>query len=191
LADAFEAHADETLALARLAFPAAVEAWDLAEPTEPRGVRIARMWADQLRHARHGVGPDNDEARKILDHCYRNRPCNDCGAPIGSPHEHGCDVERCQYTGIQWIQCGGYDGWWTCDCDDIHACGRAPHDCGSEIWDGVWPGIEEAVEFGWYSMFAPPWVRVGVEWPGATPDLNRINGVECRWDRDAKRWVKR
>lgn len=171
---------------------------------EARGHRIAHMWAEQIRQARHGVGPDREEAQRIIDDCFRDRPCRDCGAEIGSPHDHGCDVERCQYTGMQWIGCGGMTEFKECDCEAVlgsagkelnyaedHVCGQVPHDCGSEIWDGIWPGYEAAVEFGWYSLFVPAlgWARCGPEWPGASPDLNRIHS-ECIWDREGARWVK-
>lgn len=64
------------------------------------------------------------------------------------------------------------------------------HDCGEDIWTGVWPGKEDAAALGWYSYLGPPWIRCGPDHPEATPDLNRLM-IEGRWDRKAKRWVCR
>lgn len=107
-------------------------------------------------------------------------PCGDCAAAVGEPHDHGCDVERCQFTGRQWI-----------------ACQQEDHDdCGTSIWTGIWPGVPECQEFGWYSYFVPngrpSWVRCGPDDPGASEDLNRLaSEQECKWDREQHRWVLR
>lgn len=165
----------------------------------PRGLRIAAAWLDQIRTAT-GIEPDQATVERIRADCFRDRRCRDCAALIGRPHEHGCDVENCQWTGIQWIQCGGYTDNPLCRCADdenydedgytIHTCGQSPHDCGSQIWDGVWPGYAECVEYGWYSYFAPPWRQCGPEHPQAGPDLNRLR-FDCDWDRERRRWVTR
>ncbi len=130
-------------------------------------------------------------------------PCRDCGAPIGQPHQDGCDIARCLWTGIQRIQCAG--GLTAEVCKVLHEADRGDladelaeyhglddpdHDCGNDIWTGVWPGVAEAEEYGWYSYFGPPWVQCGPDHPEATADLNRIH-MECDWDRECGRWVKR
>jgi hypothetical protein len=179
--------------------------------TIPRGLQITAAWLDQI-HAATGRQPDPATAARVQADCFRDRPCRDCATPIGQTHSHGCDVENCQHTGIQWIQCGGQSDWRPCDCEDdngydpdgytIHTCGQAPHDCGSEVWDGVWPGYAECVEYGWYGHFelldhpqfglieSGSWSQCGPEHPLAHPDLNRLH-AECDWDRESARWVKR
>lgn len=169
----------------------------------PRGLRVAAAWLDQIRQAT-GAEPDPATIARITADCHRDRPCRDCAAPIGQSHEHGCDVERCMYTGTQWIGCGGWTdahGSPLCDCDDaenydadgytIHVCGLSPHDCGSQVWDGVWPGVEECVEYGLYCWFEPGvgFHGCGPEHPQASPDLNTINGGLSRWDRGRGRFV--
>jgi hypothetical protein len=59
------------------------------------------------------------------------RVCGDCDAKPGSPHESGCDVERCSVCGCQWIGCG---------CEG--------HDPLFARWTGLWPGSAEANEMG-------------------------------------------
>lgn len=182
--------------------------------TLPRGLQVAADWLAQIR-VTTGREPDPDTIARVTADCYRNRPCRDCGTEIGQPHDHGCDVENCQYTGLQWIQCGGYTdehGSPLCDCgaaenyDEagraIHTCGQRPHDCGSEVWDGLWFGYQECVEYGWYGHFellphetlglieSGRWTQCGPEHPLAHPDLARLR-VECDWGREARRWVKR
>jgi hypothetical protein len=137
---------------------------------------------------------------RLLD--VPQHPCNDCGAEIGQPHDGGCDVRRCMWTGEQGIQCGlGL----TADCcrvlreagrDDLaealayHLGLDDPeHDCGEDVWTGIWPGTAECIEFGWFSYFGPPWTRCGPDNPAAGPDLTRLH-FEARWDREAKRWVR-
>lgn len=163
----------------------------------PRGLRIARAWLDQIRAT--GVEPDPAAIERITADCYRNRPCRDCAAPLGSPHDHGCDVEQCMFTGEQWIACGGTSDWRLCDCEDdsgydaggstIHTCGQARHDCGSQIWDGVWTGYEECVEYGLYSYFDGGWHACGPEHPQAGPALSLLHTGAARWDRERGRWV--
>ncbi len=170
--------------------------------TLPRGLRIAAAWLDQIRAT--GTEPDPATIARIQTDCHRDRPCSDCGAEIGQPHEHGCDVERCMYTGGQWIGCGRYTdehGTPLCDCDEhenhdaggytIHTCGQAPHDCGSQVWDGVWPGYEECVEYGLYCWFEPGvgFHGCGPQHPQAGVDLNSLNGGLARWDRERGRFV--
>lgn len=142
-----------------------------------RGLRIAALWLEQIKNARAGVWPDPDETKRIVDDCYSDRPCPDCGIECNQAHDEGCDVARCLWTGGQRLQCEHWD---------------PGHDCGQDLWDGVWGATAECVEFGWYCYFVPNlgFVPCRPDHPGATPDLNRIV-VQCDWDREQQRWVKR
>jgi hypothetical protein len=99
--------------------------------------------------------------------------CHDCGVAPGFLHLAGCDVERCPVCGGQYI---------SCDCD-FFAEERLP-------WAGIWPGVEECREFGWYSKMVPGkgWVRCEKEESGATEDLNRL-AVEAKWNSKLGRYV--
>ena len=55
-------------------------------------------------------------------------------------------------------------------------------------WAGLWPGVKECREFGWYSEKG--WVPCAKEEPGAQENLSRLV-EEARWDRAEKRWVQR
>ena len=56
--------------------------------------------------------------------------CPDCGATPKESHGESCDVARCLNTKIQRLQCD---------------CGK----CGSDVWTGLWPGVQTAYEKGW------------------------------------------
>ncbi len=146
---------------------------DTVAETVPRGLRVAQAWLDQIR-AQTERDPTPEDVERIRRWCFDPGPCNDCGAQHGEAHADGCDVARCLWTGGQRLQCAG------------------GHDCGQDVWDGCWPGVAEAVEFGWYSWFEPgkPWHRCGPNHPQAGPDLNRINVLFCRWDRERRRWAR-
>jgi hypothetical protein len=88
------------------------------------------------------------------------RDCGDCAVKPGEPHTDGCDVARCVVTGYQRLACTGH------------------HDCGRNIWTGIWPGEAECREFGWLRA-------------SGHPDLNRLHSGEAEWDRKAGRWVLR
>lgn len=142
----------------------------LDEAEQPRGLRVAAMWLDQVRATDTYI--DQATVDRITAHCYWNRPCSDCGAQLGHAHTPGCDVARCLHTGGQRIQCNDRD-----------------HDCGTHAWDGVWPGTEEAVEYGFYSYFDNGWHMCGPEHPQASPNLNLLHTGMARWDRDQRRWL--
>lgn len=171
----------------------------LADTPLPRGVLVAAMWLDQIRAV--GTEPDPSTIARITADCHRDRPCDDCAVERGQQHEHGCDVERCMYTGGQWIACGGYTdeyGSPVCECADlendgangrtVHVCGARPHDCGSQVWDGVWPGYGECVEYGLYTYFDGGWHACGPDHPQASPALSLLHTGLAEWDRERRRW---
>lgn len=112
------------------------------------------------------------------------RPCNDCGVPVGTPHQQGCDVARCTVTGHQRIQCEGelhvYNG---------REYGEHEGACGDDIWTGAWPGVIACAALGWWCV-GPPWRACSPDHPDASPDLNRL-AVEARWNPATQRYVKR
>jgi hypothetical protein len=134
----------------------------------PPGLRAANIWLDQIRTL--GIEPDQATIDRVTADCHWDRPCGDCAAELGQPHADGCDVARCMRTGEQRIACNGR------------------HDCGSQIWEGMWPGQDVAIEHGFYSYFGDGWVNCGPEDPRASPDLScwRFN---ANWDQDAGRWT--
>jgi hypothetical protein len=74
---------------------------------------------------------------RVLDF---ERNCPDCGVEVGQAHidddlDGGCDIARCQMTGLQRLMC------------DLE------HDCGQDRWTGWWPGLPECERLGW--MLAP------------------------------------
>lgn len=143
----------------------------------PCGLQLAKAWYLQMLEASYM--PNQADLDHVAKWCYDPGPCNDCATDHGQPHDGGCDVARCLWTGRQRLACSGRG-----------------HDCGQDLWDGVWPGTAEAIEYGWYSHLVPGWGRVKCgPWnhgPGdrASPDLNRVP-VDCDWDREKRRWVLR
>ena len=101
--------------------------------------------------------------------------CPDCNAKPESLHSEGCDVECCADCGGQRIGC---------DCD-----GNAPR----IKWSGLWPGVFECRDFGWFAKFVDGegWVRCAQSDPGATEDLNRLFMGEATWDVARSRWALR
>lgn len=108
--------------------------------------------------------------------------CGDCGVDPGETHKPGCDVEMCPGCGWQRIQC------------DDEAHGLMP----DSVWTGVWPGVVECQEFGWYARFVPngkpPFVRTTESDPEGREDLNRLAEESAfgplTWDRDQLRWIR-
>lgn len=128
------------------------------------------------------------------------KPCHDCAAAVGQPHTDGCDTARCLWTGGQRLQCEMGTGIILDPDPDSEAVllttgPRPDHDCGHEVWTGVWPGVAECQEFGWYCYFVPKagWVRCEKDdpHPDVTEDLNRLYMSETEWSRDQGRWVLR
>lgn len=99
--------------------------------------------------------------------------CPDCGVSAGDEHEPGCDIERCPECGHQRLSCG-------CETDRP-----------SLPWNGIWPGLEECAEFGWYSRWVDGngWVPCEKDDDGAGGDLNRLTR-EGVWDASKGRFVR-
>lgn len=89
--------------------------------------------------------------------------CHDCDVPPGIPHASGCDVARCLWDGGQRLQC------------EMFGVDSPIHNCGLDIWTGMWPGEMECFEFGF--------IR---EDGGA--DLNKLL-MTASWDRRQQTWV--
>lgn len=107
--------------------------------------------------------------------------CGDCGVEPGATHQPGCDVERCPGCGWQRIQCD----------DEAHML------MPDGVWTGIWPGVRECQEFGWYARYVPnsgaPYERrTTQDDPRGEEDLNRLSDeAACGllgWDRDRQRW---
>ena len=123
--------------------------------------------------------------------------CGDCGAEPGAMHAPGCDVERCRLCGGQAISCAcNYplteDGD-TRDATDEEsdALEARIEEAGGRLpWTGIWPGVMECYEFGWYCrMVEGRWVKCDKDAPGADADLNRLHEGNATWDVKAGRWV--
>lgn len=135
--------------------------------------------------------------------------CGDCGVQPGQPHEDGCDVARCMWDGGQAIQC---EGLFAEHVRVLAEAGREDlakeleyhlsiddrdHDCGQDIWSGLWPGIVECRELDLWCYWGPDfgeetgWVRCDSEHPGASEDLNRLNGWGgFVWSREQRKWTR-
>lgn len=126
------------------------------------------------------------------------RNCPDCGAHIGDPHDSGCDVARCLATGGQRLMCELDDGILAELFGIPVSNGQPGHHCGHQVWTGLWPGVAECREFGWYSFLQPPepgvqygqWIRCEPDDPRGSEDLNRLH-IEARWDPEQARFVQR
>lgn len=99
--------------------------------------------------------------------------CPDCGVKPGAAHVDGCDIERCANCGNQ-----------------AFSCGCAEHELPPIKWTGLWPGVAECRELGWYAKRVPGqgWVSCDADDPAAMEDLNRLYG-EAVWDREAGRFI--
>lgn len=134
--------------------------------------------------------------------------CPDCGVDPGAQHLEGCDVARCPLCGAQDLGCGyQFDEG---DPESPLVCGntgqaRTPGDM--TVWTGVWPGVEECIEFDWWARWtvvtkhspdglpdSGDFVPCDGDHPHAQPDLTRLNIAgqisKLRWDRERNRWVQ-
>lgn len=118
-----------------------------------------------------------------------NRYCPDCGVLMGEPHEDGCDVARCLENGRQRLCC---DDYWipNPDCDDYDSdeyyIPNPNHDCGKDIWTGIWPGELDAIRLNKFVRWGPPWIECPMDHPEARPDLNCLS--RYTWDKDKRIW---
>lgn len=125
-------------------------------------------------------------ARKTVPHYLEKKNCHDCKAKPGKLHEWGCDTERCPWCGGQLLSCGPFYG--------CRSSKEAPSDKERLPWTGIWPGVEECVEFGWYSKFigkpglGGTWQKTTKDDPEGGPDLNRL-ATDAKWDPKRKRFV--
>lgn len=102
--------------------------------------------------------------------------CPECGVRPGQFHRARCEVEICPYCGDHLVRC-------PCDGPFTPLDDRIP-------WSGVFPGVEECEEFGWFAQLVPGrgWVACERDDPGAEPDLYRLH-EEAIWDRWNKRYI--
>lgn len=135
------------------------------------------------------------------------KDCHDCGASPGELHDLGCDTERCPLCGGQFLQCFHQhrcptckEEWIDSECvTDAEGWPTVVTDADRLPWTGIWPGVEECREFGWYSYFDPAnrdpktgaWHRCPPDHPQASEDLNRLHDGEAVWSRELKRYVLR
>jgi hypothetical protein len=99
--------------------------------------------------------------------------CPDCAVKPGEFHQDGCDVARCRWYGYQRLNCS---------CKGLSCNTR---------WSGIWPGILECQEYGWYAKWSEEtgWVRCDKDDPAGGEDLNRLR-MECSWDVSLQRMVQ-
>ena len=111
-----------------------------------------------------------------------DKKCPDCGVSPGKFHRPGCDVERCPLCGGQAIGCG-------CEHEVSGYAAEVAKHGGPLAWTGEWPGDAECRELGWFCDKYTGAPRPAGH-PHATEDLNRL-ASEARWDRSARRFVRR
>ena len=105
-------------------------------------------------------------------------------------------MARCLADGGQRLCCGYRNGLLRVMVADLGngALGVRPHDCGQDVWTGLWPGDMECREFGWWVQDRYSeglgFVPCAPDAPGATEDLNRLSR-DARWSPERARWVLR
>lgn len=130
-----------------------------------------------------------------LEKDLEKKMCHDCHVLPGELHTGGCDTERCPECGGQLIGCGCYGRVEELDGEVIRPpCGEWPEDSKRLPWTGIYPGVVECIEFGWYSKWDEDrcrWVRCEKDDPKAGADLNRLHPMTggVLWDKELKRWV--
>lgn len=135
--------------------------------------------------------------------------CPDCGVLPNQPHQHGCDVERCRLCGGQAISCDcvyklANMNMDTMERDFPEVYKKGPTQemynrydeevnkfGGRLVWTGIWPGVVECREFGWYSKMIPGkpgWHACSADDPEASEDLNRLV-THATWSPKSGRYV--
>lgn len=132
--------------------------------------------------------------------------CPQCDVSIGQTHTPGCDIEICPFCGAQMLQdkCS-YEHFginvttMAAEHPDIY-CNGLPDDMAEKYeefvgphllkWDGVWPGVRECREYGFWSKWVDGtgWVECSENDPEAGEDLNKL-AVLSHWDKEQKRYV--
>ncbi|MDP2692142.1 MAG: hypothetical protein Q8O88_00715 [bacterium] len=105
--------------------------------------------------------------------------CHDCGANPGEYHKGNCDVERCPGCGDQILGCG-------LECQPEN---KRDEIWGKrKVWDGLWPGTVECIEYNFWCYWGKGWEKCAKEHPEARPDFNTLY-TRCRWDIDKQQFV--
>lgn len=100
---------------------------------------------------------------------YKN--CPNCEVPIGETHEGFCGVSRCKNHGFQRISC------------------PMPGGCAPTKFSGYWPGVEEAIERGWYYYVDEEkgLIHCDSNHEDALPDVDRVI-VELSWNSESEKF---
>lgn len=138
--------------------------------------------------------------------------CPGCGVKPNNFHKSGCDVERCALCGRQLIICdciyklNGLDRFGDMEFTHPDVYNDGPTEdmyeaYNTEVekyggflpWAGIWPGVKECREFGWYSKFIPNkgHIPCSIDDPEASENLNKIYSGACYWDKEKRRFVLR
>src|SRR3974390_3399225 len=94
---------------------------------------------------------------------YDFQECPECSAQPGQVHRRGCDVELCPYCGDQLVRC--------------HCPEPYPPLDDRMAWNGIFPGVDECEEFGWFARLVPGqgWMTCHRYDHDAEPDLYRLH----------------
>lgn len=132
--------------------------------------------------------------------------CPKCGVGIGQIHKSDCGLERCPFCGIQMIQDKCIYEYFGINVATMQAehydiyCNGLPDDMMAKYdefvrphlipWDGVWPGVRECREYGFWSKWVDGtgWVECDANDPEAREDLNKL-AMLSKWDKDQKRYI--